>query len=195
MKALILSADDFEDSELLVPYYRLKEERVDVDVASLSKGTIRGKHGYQVAVDKTLDEIQTKEYDLLIIPGGRAPAALRTNDAALEMAASFLRTNKPVAAICHGPQVLVSAGLLRNRRATCYQSVAPELKQAGAIYEDADVIVDGNLITSRKPGDLPAFVREIMRLLKAGQPSGRRNKRPRRQGAASSSVTRNLEHA
>jgi protease I len=166
MKALILSADDFEDSELLVPYYRMKEERVDVDVASIGKGTITGKHGYQVVVDKTLEEVQPKEYDLLIIPGGRAPAALRTEEAALELAASFLRTNKPVAAICHGPQLLVSAGLLRGRRATCYQSVTPELKQAGAVYQDAEVVVDGNLITSRKPADLPAFVREIMRMLR-----------------------------
>jgi len=167
MKALILSADDFEDSELLVPYYRMKEERVDVDVASIRKGTVTGKHGYQMIVDKTLEEVQPKDYDLLIIPGGRAPAILRTKEAALEIAASFLRTNKPVAAICHGPQLLVSAGLLRNRRATCYQSVAPELKQADAVYQDAEVVVDGNLITSRKPADLPAFMREIMRMLRA----------------------------
>jgi len=165
MKALILSADDFEDSELLVPYYRMKEARIDVDVASTGKGTITGKHGYHVVVDKTLEEVQPREYDILIIPGGRAPATLRTNEAAVEIAASFLRTNKPVAAICHGPQLLVSAGLLRNRRATCYQSVAPELKQAGAVYQDAEVVVDGNLITSRKPADLPAFMREIMKML------------------------------
>jgi len=165
MKALILSADDFEDSELLVPYYRMKEERVDVDVASIRKGTVTGKHGYQVIVDKTLEEVQPKDYHLLIIPGGRAPAILRTKEVALEIAASFLRTNKPVAAICHGPQLLVSAGLLRNRRATCYQSVVPELKQAGAVYHDAEVVVDGNLITSRKPADLPAFMREIMKML------------------------------
>jgi protease I len=177
MKALILSANDFEDSELLVPYDRLKQAGVDVEVASVSKGTIRGKHGCQIAVDKTLDEVQPREYDLLVVPGGRAPAALRTNEAALEIAASFLRTNKLVAAICHGPQLLVSAGLLRNRRATCYQSVAPELKQAGAAYEDKDVVVDGNLITSRKPGDLPAFMREIMKMLKTTHGPVRRSQR------------------
>jgi protease I len=169
MKVLILSADDFEDSELLVPYHRMKEEGIDVDVASIRKGTITGKHGYQMAVDKTLEEVQPKEYDVLIIPGGRAPARLRTKEAALEIAASFLRTNKPVAAICHGPQLLVSAGLLRNRRATCYQSVAPELKQAGAVYHDTEVVVDGNLITSRKPADLPAFMREIMKMIRSAQ--------------------------
>ena len=167
MKALILSADDFEDSELRVPYDRIKEERIDVDIASIRKGTITGKHGYQIAVDKTLEEVQAKEYDILIIPGGRAPGVLRKKEAALEIAASFFRAGKPVAAICHGPQLLVSAGLLRNRRATSYHSVAPELKQAGAAYQDAEVVVDGNLITSRKPGDLPAFIREIIRMLKA----------------------------
>lgn len=166
MKALILSADDFEDSELLVPYYRMKEKGVEVDVASIKKGTIIGKYGYQVAVDKALEDVQPRQYDILIVPGGRAPARLRTNEAALEIAASFMRTNKPVAAICHGPQLLISAGLLKNRRATCYQSVAPELKQAGAAYQDAEVVVDGNLITSRKPADLPAFMREIMKMLK-----------------------------
>jgi protease I len=167
LKALILSADDFEDSELLVPYYRLKEERIEVDIASISKGTITGKHGYQVAAGKTLEEVDPAEYDILIVPGGTAPATLRTKEAALRIAASFFRTNKPVAAICHGPQLLISAGLLRNRCATCYQSVVPELKQAGAFYEDKEVVVEGNLITSRKPTDLPAFMREVMKMLKA----------------------------
>ncbi len=166
MKALILSADDFEDSELLVPYYRMKEERIDVDVASIRVGKITGKHGYQVTVDRSLEDVQPREYGILIIPGGRAPATLRMNEAALEIAASFLRTNKPVAAICHGPQLLVSAGLLKNRRATCYRSVAPELEQAEALYQDAEVVVDGKLITSRKPADLPACMREIMKMLK-----------------------------
>jgi len=166
MKALILSADGFEDSELLVPYYRLKEERIDVDVASMRRGTIIGKHGYKVAVDETLDEVRPAHYDASIIPGGTAPAAIRREEAALDMVAYFLRADKPVAAICHGPQLLISAGLLRNRRATCYESVAEELKQAGAIYEDSEVVVDGNLITSRKPNDLPAFTRELMKMLR-----------------------------
>lgn len=166
MKALILTTDGFEDSELSVPYQRLKEAGLDVDVASIKRGGITGKHGHQQAVDKTLDEVEPHEYDVLIVPGGTAPATLRKDEAALEIAASMFRTNKPVAAICHGPQLLISAGLLRNKRATCYESVVEELKQAGAIYEDAEVVVDGNLITSRKPGDLPAFIREIKRMLK-----------------------------
>jgi len=165
MKILIISADNFEDSELLVPYYRLKEARVDVEVASLSRGVITGKHGYEVAVNKTLDEVNTDDYAILVLPGGAAPAVVRKEPRALEIARSFFAQNKPVAAICHGPQILISAGLLQGRRATCYRSVAAELKEAGAFYEDREVVVDANLVTSRQPTDLPAFMRETMKQL------------------------------
>jgi len=166
MRVLILSADNFEDSELLVPYYRFLEEDFRVDIASLKKGMITGKHGYEAAVDMTLDEVNSDGYDLLLLPGGKAPEAIRKERAALEIARSFFAGNKPVAAICHGPQTLISAGLLQGRRATCYRSVAPEIKDAGARYEDREVVVDGNLITSRQPSDLPAFMREIMKMIR-----------------------------
>lgn len=162
MKALILSADNFEDSELLVPYYRLKEANIEVIVASLNSGTITGKHGYVVPVDTTLEEVNPDDYAILVLPGGKAPESLRQAPKALEIAQSFFARSKPVAAICHGPQILVSAGLLKGRRATCYTSVAEELKNAGALYEDLEVVVDTNLVTSRKPADLPAFMRETM---------------------------------
>jgi protease I len=165
MQALIISADNFEDSELLVPYYRLKEAGLEVTVASMKQGTITGKHGYEVSVDKSLEEIDSNDYHILILPGGKAPAKVRKEAKALAVASSFFVQNKPVAAICHGPQILISADLLRARRATCYQSVAGELKEAGAYYEDVEVVVDGNLITSRQPADLPAFMREIMKQL------------------------------
>ena len=165
MKALIISAANFEDSELLVPYYRLKEAGVEVKVASLKRGVITGKHGYEVAVDKTLDEVNPDDYAILVLPGGKAPAAVRTVPKALEIARSFFTHSKTVAAICHGPQILISAGLLKGRRATCYISVAEELKKAGALYEDQEVVVDANLITSRQPADLPAFMRETMKQL------------------------------
>lgn len=165
MRALIMSADKFEDSELLVPYYRLKEAGVEVAVASLNRGTITGKHGYEVAVDKTFDEVDPDDYTILVLPGGQAPAVVRNEPKALEIARSFFADRKPVAAICHGPQILISAGLLKGRRATCYLSVADELKKAGALYEDQEVVVDANLITSRQPADLPAFMRETMKQL------------------------------
>jgi protease I len=165
MKGLMISADGFEDSELLVPYYRLKEAGVEVAVVALSGGVIVGKHGYNVAVDMPLDEVNADDYGILILPGGAAPAVVRKEPKALEIARNFFARNKPVAAICHGPQILVSAGLLRGRRATCYTSVADELRQAGALYEDREVVVDANLVTSRQPADLPAFMRETMKQL------------------------------
>jgi protease I len=165
MKALIISADNFEDSELLVPYYRLKEAGVEVVMASLRRGGIKGKHGYDVAVDKALDEVNPDDYAILVLPGGAAPALVRQEPKALEIARSFFARSKPVAAICHGPQILISAGLLQGRRATCYESVVDELKEAGALYEDREVVVDANLVTSRQPADLPAFMRETMKLL------------------------------
>ncbi|HTP66299.1 MAG TPA: type 1 glutamine amidotransferase domain-containing protein [Geobacteraceae bacterium] len=165
MKALIISADNFEDSELLVPYYRLREAGIEVEVAAPGPGKIKGKHGYEVAVDRPLAEIDAVGYDLLILPGGKAPDTVRRDTAALDIARSFFARNKPVAAICHGPQTLISAGLLGGRRATCYRTVADELRGAGALYEDSEVVVDGNLVTSRQPADLPAFMREIMKLL------------------------------
>ena len=163
MKALIVCADNFEDSELLVPYYRLKEAGVEVTVASLVRGAIKGKHNYEVVVDKTIDEVKPEEYGILVLPGGKAPAALRKEEKVLAIARSFFADRKPVAAICHGPQILISAGLLSGRHATCYKSVADELKEAGALYEDSEVVVDGTLVTSRQPSDLPAFMRETMK--------------------------------
>jgi protease I len=165
MKALIISADHFEDTELLVPYYRLKEAGVKVTVTSMLPGVIKGKHGYEVAVDKTLHEVNADDYTILVLPGGAAPARVRTESKALEIARRFFALRKPVAAICHGPQILISAGILRGRRATCYKSVVHELKEAGASYEDHEVVVDTNLVTSRQPADLPAFMREMMKLL------------------------------
>lgn len=166
MKILIISADNFEDTELLVPYYRLKEEGVDVDIASMEKGSIKGKHGYSVEANKTLKEIDPAKYDMLILPGGRAPEQIRKHQEAIEIARHFFQNNKPVSAICHGPQILITAGLIKERHATCYKSVAEEMKNAGAHYEDKEVIIDKNLVTSRQPSDLPAFMRETMKFVK-----------------------------
>jgi protease I len=167
MKALFLSADTFEDSELLVPYYRLLEEGVDVDIASMKKQPIKGKRGYEVEVTKTFAEVRPDDYDILVLPGGKAPEAVRKEPKAVEIARDFFMKGKPVAAICHGPQTLITAGLLKGRHATCYRTVVEELKAAGAIYEDKEVVVDGNLVTSRQPSDLPAFMRETMKMIRS----------------------------
>lgn len=166
MKILIVSADGFEDTELLVPYYRLLEEGFEVDIASPSRGNITGKHGYEVNANLSLVEVKPDGYHLLLLPGGKAPETIRKHQAALEIAQRFFAAGKPVAAICHGPQILVTAGLLSGRRATCYGSVVPEMRAAGVVYEDSEVVVDGNLITSRQPSDIPAFMREIMKVLR-----------------------------
>lgn len=165
MKALIVSADHFEDSELLVPYYRLLEAGIEVDIASMRRGKINGKHGYQVEANKALKDVNPGEYAILVLPGGKAPADICKEQAALRIAQAFFSDNKPVAAICHGPQTLITAGLLRGRRATCFHTVAEEMREAGALYEDSEVVVDGNLVTSRQPSDLPAFMRETIKLL------------------------------
>jgi PfpI family intracellular protease len=161
MKALIISADLFEDSELKIPYQSLRELGIDVDIASIKKGAIIGKHGFNVYATMTLDEVDPKQYDLLILPGGKSPSVIRKEKKALEIAKYFFDHDKLVAAICHGPQILISAGLMDGRVTTGYQSIAKELEDAGAIYKDEKVVIDKNLITSRQPSDLNAFMEAI----------------------------------
>lgn len=166
MKALILSADNFEDQELFYPLNRLMEEGTIVKVASMKKGTIVGEHGYSVNVDMTFDDVIPSEFDILVLPGGKAPEKIRLEHKALEIARHFFNNDKTVAAICHGAQTLISAGLLKGRRATCYIAIRDDLKLAGATYEDREVVVDGNLVTSRHPADLYAFGRELVKKIK-----------------------------
>jgi protease I len=163
MKALIITADDFEDSELLYPLYRLKEEGVEVKVASFGEGRIKGKKGYTKKVDFFMGDVDPDEYDILILPGGKAPERLRLHKDALRIAKHFFEHDKPVAAICHGQQILISAGLVKGKKATCWAGIRDDLIAAGANYVKEEVVVDGNLITSRQPKDLPAFMREIVK--------------------------------
>jgi protease I len=178
-RAIVLTADEFEDFELFVPYFRLMEEGVAVDVAAPVKETISGENGYFFEnVDLTIDEVDPQAYDFLFIPGGSpqgAPTTVRNNTHAQEVARAFFAADKPVAAICHGPYLLVSADLVAGRRLTSYwgDGVPDEIRAAGGIYVDENVVVDGNLITSRWPMDLPAFMREVMRTLRGdGRPTG-----------------------
>jgi protease I len=167
MKILILSADGFEDSELLVPLARLRLAGMQVDIGSFTAGKIHGKHGESARANLAIAEIHPEDYDALVLPGGKAPEALRQDAQVLALVRHFFAAGKPVAAICHGPQVLISAGVLKGRTATAYRSVADELKAAGAHYRDAAVVVDGNLVTSRTPADLPEFLRELITKLQA----------------------------
>ncbi len=165
MKALIMSADLFEDCELKIPYQFLRELGIDVDIASINRGAIIGKHGFNVYPTITLNEVDPKQYDMLILPGGKGPSLIRKEIKALEIARYFFDQNKLVAAICHGPQILISAGLMKGRVATGYKSIAKELEDAGATYKDEEVVIDKNLITSRQPSDLHAFMEAIKEYL------------------------------
>ena len=169
-KAIVLTADKFEDMEVYVPVFRLVEAGWQVDIATPKKKVVSGEHGYPLESTKTIDEINPDEYDLLIIPGGfpnGAPATVRKIQKALEITKSFFAKNKPVASICHGPWTLASADVIKGRHLTSFwhDGVPEDIQKAGGIWEDKDVVVDGNLVTSRWPMDIPAFVREMMKLV------------------------------
>ncbi len=162
MKALILVASHVEDMELFYPYYRLREEGWDVDVATPDGQTIVGEHGYGFDPDMKISETDGEGYDLLVLPGGKAPERVRMAPESVEIARSMLEAGKTVAAICHGIQTLISADVLKGRKVTCWPAIRDDAKAAGAEYVDQEVVVDGNLVTSRRPDDLPAFCREML---------------------------------
>gem|GEM_PF-19431 len=165
-KIAILATDGFEQSELLEPRRRLSDAGGSVEVVSPGDGSIRGwnkdRWDQSVAVDRRLDEVSVEDYDALVLPGGQInPDVLRADRDAVAFVRRFAESGKPVAAICHGPWLLVEAGLLRGRRATSYHSIRTDLRNAGAEWDDRAVVTDGNLITSRTPDDLPAFVERV----------------------------------
>jgi protease I len=164
MRALIVSSNRFEDSELSEPLQQLQAKGVEVDIAAPQQGPIAGKHGLKVSAGLALNAVHAEDYDLLLLPGGEAPASLRKIAEAVAVARYFLLADKPVAAICHGPQLLIATGLMAGRTATCYRTVRQELEAAGVNYLDREVVVDGNLVTSRRPADIPAFIRAIFRI-------------------------------
>lgn len=166
MKILFISNDGYDDSELLYPYYRLLEEDFEVDIASAEKKDIQGKHFFSIAAKLTVDEVDAESYDALLLPGGKAPEKLRLLPGVLHVTRAFVNADKPVAAICHGQQILISADVLRGRTATCYPGIRDDLKNAGANYVDNRVVVDRNLVTSRRPEDLPFFMKAFIELLK-----------------------------
>ena len=170
-KVIIITADRFEDMELFFPYFRLLEEGFQVDVAAPRKQKLTGENGYIFEnVDMSFANVNPVEYDLLVIPGGSpdgAPTIVRKNKHALNITRAFFKANKPAAVICHGPYTLASADVIKGRHLTgyWYDKVPEEIKAAGGLYEDKEVVVDGNLVTSRWPGDLPAFMRETMKMM------------------------------
>lgn len=171
IKAVILTADKFEDLEVIYPYFRLMEIGATVHIAAPKMEPIGGEHGYRLMPDMKIEDVNPDKYNLLIIPGGfpnGAPATVRRQPAALEITRSFFAKKKPVASICHGPWTLVSAGVVKGRKLTSFwhDGVPEEIKSAGGIYQDKEVVVDGKLVTSRWPPDLPAFMDEVLKMMK-----------------------------
>lgn len=172
-KLAILATDGFEEAELFSPKQAMEEAGVKVEVVSLKPGEIQGfqhmEKGRSIKVDKTLAEANAKDYDAILIPGGLAnPDRLRTEKEALKFAGAFVNQRKPVFAICHGPQVLISAGLVDGREMTAVKSVQADLKNAGAKVKDEPVVTDNGLVTSRTPADLPAFNAKILEEISEG---------------------------
>jgi len=163
MKAIILAENDFEDLELFYPFYRLREEGIQVFVASSQK-ELRGKRGYTIKSDMNYQEVNPEDFDILIIPGGRSPERVRLKEEALRIVRHFFERNKPVAIICHGVQVLISAGVVKNRKIACWYGVKDDLIAAGGEFADG-VAVDGNLVSARHPGDLAEWMKKFIELI------------------------------
>lgn len=161
-KVLIFVAPFFEDLEFWYPKIRLEEEGARVVVAGLGEKVYQGKKGLTAETDGPAEKFVDEPFDAVVIPGGWGPDKLRLNGSVLEIVRRADAANKVVASICHGGWVLISAGIVEGRKVTGYISTKDDLVNAGAIYEDAPVVVDGNLITSRVPADLPAFCRAII---------------------------------
>ncbi|SRR6266536_5413497 len=159
----ILAENMYQEMELWVPYYRLKEEGAEVKVVGAGGAkSYTSKHGYPVSVDVQADHVKAVEFDAVIVPGGYAPDMMRRHPAMVSLVREASQQGKVVAAICHAGWMLVSAGILKGRRATSFFSIKDDLIAAGANWVDEEVVVDGTLITSRKPDDLPAFCRAIV---------------------------------
>jgi protease I len=169
VRVAVLATDGFEQSELLEPRKALDEAGAHTEVVSLESGSIKGwnhkEWGESVAVDRTLESADVRQYDALLLPGGvMSPDHLRMSDKAVAFVKKFFDARKPVAAICHGPWTVIEAGAAEGRTLTSWPSLKTDIENAGGSWVDREVVVDRNLITSRNPKDIPAFNREIAKL-------------------------------
>jgi protease I len=174
LRVAILATDGFEQSELLEPKKALEALGADTEVVSLKRGDIRGwnhkEWGQKVSVDQEVGDADPSDYDALVLPGGvMSPDSLRMQPQAVSFVRSFFESGKPVAAICHGPWTIVESGSAKGYRMTSWPSLKTDITNAGGDWVDAEVAVDKNLVTSRKPDDLPAFNREMVALFSRHQ--------------------------
>lgn len=170
-KVVIITGQEFEDPEVIYPFYRLIAAGFDVDIATENGFDMMGKYNYPISAllksKKPIDlnDLDVKNYDFVVIPGGHvAPDKIRQIKKVLDFIKEMYLENKIIASICHGPWVLISAGILKGVKATCYPSMIDDLKNAGAEYKDEPVVVDKNIITSRRPQDLPVFMEKILEI-------------------------------
>jgi len=164
----VLTADLYQEMEVWYPLLRFREDGAETVAVGAEAGeTYNSKKGYPVVADKSIADVRAEEFDAVVIPGGWAPDALRQDERVLNFVREMDKAGKVVAAICHAGWVLCSAGILRGRKATCFKAIKDDMIHAGAQYVDEEVVVAGNLITSRVPTDLPAFCREAAKALKA----------------------------
>jgi protease I len=165
-KVVLLAENLYHDLEFWVPYYRLKEEGAEITtVGSGSSQTYTGKYGYPIEVNKEAKEIDMSKYDGVVIPGGYAPDMMRRFPEMVRIVKEAHQKGKVIAAICHAGWMLISAGILKGKNVTGVSAIKDDLVNAGGNYIDQEVVRDGNLITSRKPDDLPAFCREMIEAL------------------------------
>lgn len=164
-KTAVFLENIYEDAEFWYPYYRLKEEGADVVSVAPRRGTYKSKHGYPAEADQAIDAVKTDEFNALIIPGGYAPDHMRRIPKMVEFTRKMYEEGKVIAAICHGGWMLASAGILKGKKVTSFFAIRDDLVNAGAEWKDEAVVKDGNLITSRMPGDLPSFCRAIIESL------------------------------
>ena len=164
----ILAEEEFEDAELMQPLQAMKDAGASVMiVGSGSKKSYRGKMGSaEVTADATADKVDAGQFDAIIVPGGYAPDKMRLHQPMIDLVRKANAAGKVIAAVCHGPQLLISAEVVKGRRVTSWPSVAVDLRNAGAIWVDQAVVRDGNIITSRKPADLPQFNEAIIEALR-----------------------------
>ncbi|WP_058304320.1 type 1 glutamine amidotransferase domain-containing protein [Gorillibacterium timonense] len=168
-KIAFLLASEFEDSEMQVPYDELKKDGHETLIIGLKQGEeVQGKNQKaRYTTEAAIENVNASDFDAVVIPGGSSPEGLRSNEAILRFVKEMNRTGKLVAAICHGPQILISANLLKGRTITSYPPLKDDMVNAGAKFVDQEVVVDTNFVTSRTPADEPAFVREIKSKLAA----------------------------